>query len=388
MAGHSPRLAIVGTGITGSVVFNLLKDKIPGIVLLDKARGTGGRFNTHRSPKDCSHADLGAQYITLSPEDTYKTNALVAAGILKSFNLPVVGARGDHETQNHFTAPHGLSAVPKFFLGEALDSNSSHAIHFNKKVVSIDKVSKDQWRLTSLDGEHLDVHSVIITMPLPQMLELQGSISELLEPYKNAFAKVQYSRRFAMSLHYKPEDWTAFSGIPWAGKYVKADEDDVLVWISIDPRKCQISPENEGQDGNEGIVPVIVLHSSVPWGIKHFDDDDNAVQQSMQASLAKLVPQLPAPEEVKLIRWHYSQCRKPLQTGAIASIFGESAAADGGEDVLALELSPSLVAAGDGFAGSNFGNCIRSAERAAKLVEQSLSCSTEGGEGAKGGACL
>jgi hypothetical protein len=36
MAARSPRLAIVGTGLTGSAVFSLLKERIPGIVLWEK----------------------------------------------------------------------------------------------------------------------------------------------------------------------------------------------------------------------------------------------------------------------------------------------------------------------------------------------------------------
>lgn len=70
------KVLVVGSGITAAVTGALLrkqaKERI-SLTIWDKARGAGGRMSTSRSPgdSDCT-ADLGAQYITVSPENFSK----------------------------------------------------------------------------------------------------------------------------------------------------------------------------------------------------------------------------------------------------------------------------------------------------------------------------
>lgn len=101
-------------------------------------------MTTHRASNapNAQHADLGAQYITLSNSVAINTdtedhsgahseqgdmvqqlcNTLVSEGVLQRFNgneLAISGSRGGHESQSHYTSPSGLSAVSKWFLKDA-----------------------------------------------------------------------------------------------------------------------------------------------------------------------------------------------------------------------------------------------------------------------------
>ena len=63
--------SVVGGGITSAATAAFMKEKLREInlTIFDKARGAGGRMSTSRSPNnsECT-ADLGAQYISVSPE--------------------------------------------------------------------------------------------------------------------------------------------------------------------------------------------------------------------------------------------------------------------------------------------------------------------------------
>ena len=62
-------LVVVGGGLTSGVTSALLSDGSLNVSIWDKARGCGGRMSTSRSPSNPScTADLGAQYITATPQ--------------------------------------------------------------------------------------------------------------------------------------------------------------------------------------------------------------------------------------------------------------------------------------------------------------------------------
>lgn len=82
----------------------------------------------------------------------------------------------------------------------------------------------------------------------------------------------------------------------------------------------------------------------------------------MLGRLDKFVPGLMAPTETKLLKWLYSQVRPGTEAGQ-----GQAAALDA-----TARAGPLLWIAGDSVAGSNFENCARSAEEAARLVEAGL----------------
>ena len=98
-------------------------------------------------------------------------------------------------------------------------------------------------------------------------------------------------------------------------------------------------------DQSEGVS--IVAHASVPWTVKHFDDNLTDVEEMMTSQVHEHIPHLPTqPHSTKLLRWRYSQVQQSY-TGAPGCIV--------------VNESPLIVCAGDGFAHSNFDGCACSA---------------------------
>ncbi|XP_039079275.1 renalase-like [Hyaena hyaena] len=172
------RVLIVGAGLTGSLCAALLRKETPRPVHLavwDEAGDSGGRMATARSPCDPqSTLDLGAQYITRTPHYAKKHQSfydeLLAHGILKPLTSPIEGMVMK-EGDCNFVAPQGLSSIIKHYLKE-----SGADVHFQRCVTQID-LRNDKWEVSRETGPPEQFDVVVLTMPVPQILQLRGDIA-------------------------------------------------------------------------------------------------------------------------------------------------------------------------------------------------------------------
>ncbi|KAG7280081.1 hypothetical protein CRUP_018037 [Coryphaenoides rupestris] len=203
------RVLIVGAGVTGSLCACLLRREMKNnvqIVVWDKSKGTGGRMSTTRGPDGTtSSADLGAQYVSAtqyyarSHRSIYEE--LLAHRVLEPLEAPVEGLRDAEGTKNYVT-PAGMSSIAKHFLKE-------------------------------MGGEREDFDAVVLTMPVPQILQLQGDLSDLLDAeQRQQLEAVRYSSRYALALFYPPA--TAIP-VPWAVRYVPGHP--CICYVAVDDRK-------------------------------------------------------------------------------------------------------------------------------------------------------
>ena len=102
----------------------------------------------------------------------------------------------------------------------------------NETVRSISHDPSNNTISIATNQSNTDVDIVIVTIPVPQLLNLSGTIADLLEPYKSRLESVRYSSRYALGLFYP--SCTAID-VPWVGKYVKGDP--CIRYISIDTAK-------------------------------------------------------------------------------------------------------------------------------------------------------
>ena len=72
--------------------------------------------------------------------------------------------------------------------------------------------------------------ALVLTIPAPQLMKLQGNIQNLLEPWKTNLEKVVYSSRYAMGLYFD-----GLLDVPWDCKYV--GDNDCIRFIGIDNAK-------------------------------------------------------------------------------------------------------------------------------------------------------
>ncbi|KAJ8366149.1 hypothetical protein SKAU_G00149800 [Synaphobranchus kaupii] len=171
------RVLIVGAGLTGSLCACLLRREMQNkvkIVVWDKSRGAGGRMSTSRSPSNAAcTADLGAQYITATPfyaqihQSFYEE--LLSHGILKPLVAPVEGMIKKDDLRD-FVTPKGVSSIVKHYLRE-----SGAEVLFEHCVTHIHQKGAG-WEVRRTGGAAEEFDAVVLTMPVPQILQLQGDV--------------------------------------------------------------------------------------------------------------------------------------------------------------------------------------------------------------------
>ncbi|XP_029886706.1 renalase isoform X3 [Aquila chrysaetos chrysaetos] len=176
------RVLVVGAGLTGSVCAALLRGAALGrIAVWDKARGAGGRMSTSSSARDAACiADLGAQYITLETEGAEARRSfyeeLLSHGVLKPLTAPIEGMVVKEGSCN-YVAPQGMSSVVKYYLKQSAGADVFYEHH-----VTCISLQDGKWEVSRKMGPPEQFDVVVLTMPVPQILQLQGDIV-------NSFAK-------------------------------------------------------------------------------------------------------------------------------------------------------------------------------------------------------
>jgi len=160
------RYCVIGSGISGATIANLLSKK-NSVDLFDKARGPGGRSSFKRLNKNKGF-DHGTQYI--SPKSlAFKkfTDSLVKKKILKIW-------RGNHlylnkfkkENKNHLKiiGRKGNNDISKYLL-------KNIKCYFQTELKKIDYKQK-KWVLTFSDGNKKIYEKLILTCPFAQLSKL------------------------------------------------------------------------------------------------------------------------------------------------------------------------------------------------------------------------
>ncbi|XP_068025296.1 renalase isoform X1 [Melanerpes formicivorus] len=338
------RVLVVGAGLTGGACAALLRGAAVGRVSVwDKARGAGGRMSTSRSARDAAcAADLGAQYVTLEPERAGPRlsfyEELLAEGILQPLTAPIEGMVVKEGSCNYM-APQGMSSLVKYYLKQ-----SGAEVFYEHDVTAI-SLRGGEWEVSRKMGpaERFDV--VILTMPVPQILQLQGDIADLIqESQRQQLEAVSYSSRYALALFYEAGRELQ---VPWAGRDLSGDP--CLRFLCIDSRK-------RGAESPE-VGPSVVVHTTVTFGSQYLESDPAEVQQLILSHLEKLVPALSKPASIKCHKWRYSQV-----TRAVPSSPGR----------MILHTEPLLLCGGDGFTRSTVDGCLESAVSLAEAVRSHL----------------
>ncbi|CAN9508811.1 unnamed protein product [Ophioblennius macclurei] len=340
------RVLIVGAGLTGSLCACLLRRELQSkvhIVVWDKSRGAGGRMSTSRPPDPSSHAaDLGAQYVSATPAyaQSHKSfySELLAAGVLKPLDCIIEGLRQKDNSYNYVT-PLGMSSLVKHFLSE-----SGADLFLERHVTGVYRRGAS-WEVKRKVGESETFDAVVLTMPVPQILQLEGDVRPLLSAQQEQQLNgVAYSSRFALALFFPPD---AVFSFPWGARYFS--EGDCIRYIAVDPRKSTHDAAGRG--------PSLVVHTSIPFGVKHLEEEKEAVQPIIMQELYNLLPDLPQPTSVKCHKWRYSQVLT-----SVPDCPGHMTVLD----------QPPLICGGDAFTHSNFDGCVESALSLLGALKSSL----------------
>lgn len=60
---------------------------------------------------------------------------------------------------------------------------------------------------------------------------------------------------------------------------------------------------------NPKLGPSVVVHTNVPFGMEHLEQDKNVMVPTILQHLRDVLPELPEPNEIKGHKWRFSQVR-------------------------------------------------------------------------------
>ena len=155
---------IVGSGIAGSTIANLLSKKY-SVEVIDKARGPGGRASNRRYKKNLSF-DHGLQYISPKSKNFINfLNQLEKKKIIKNW-------QGNHldfnfekkENVKKYIGFTSNNSIPKYLLNKL-------TTHFQSEVTNI-KFNSNHWVININNGQNILSKNLILTCPYPQLKKL------------------------------------------------------------------------------------------------------------------------------------------------------------------------------------------------------------------------
>jgi len=276
-------ILVVGAGLAGASCARRLVGAGRRVLVVDKARGAGGRASTAR--RDDLRFDHGAQYFTVrDPRFATRVEAWRDAGAAAPWAGPFVRLAGggpEPSPGERFVGVPGMSALAR----AELSALPPDALRFEARVARLER-SAGGWTAELEGGERLGPFgAAVVTAPAPQAAPLLGD-----GPLAAAAAAARLAPCWAALVELEePLD------PGWAGAFVR--DAGPLAWIG----------RNETKPGRPA-RPAWTLHAAEGWSEAHLEDDPGDVGPALLVALAETLGRpLPAPRAVRAHRWRYAR---------------------------------------------------------------------------------
>lgn len=293
-AAHPYRVAVVGAGLAGLAAANTLQRQGHDVVVVEKARGAGGRMATRRH--ETWQFDHGAQYFT-AREPLFRKQAAdwCERGLLQRWTGRI-GVIEDGqvtpappETERYVPVPR-MSTICGDLAATLADCR------FGWRADSA--AYEGTWQLQSDDGRTLEADDLLLAIPPEQALAL------LTDP-----ALRRVIQRVVDPVVMEP-CWALLTVVDrpllrgWDAAFVNQGP---LAWVCSQAAKP-----------GRPRAPAWVLHATTKWSRTQLETDG----QEITALMLDAARQLPGanPFDVAFAaphRWLYSQALNPLDAGAL-----------------------------------------------------------------------
>ena len=241
-------IAIIGAGLSGLTVANMLKD-YANVTVFEKSRGVGGRMSTRRDGG--FYFDHGAQFFT-AKTDAFKSfiSSMVDKGTIKRWDArfvefeqqKIVNRRNWNEQDPHYVAVNSMNAIVKY-LSKGID------VQLNKKIAVIKH--NGTWDLIDdLENYVGSFDWVISSAPAEQTSELMPK----LFTYHADIVSSKMLGCFSLMLGFTKPLLLDFDAALVRGSDIR--------WISV----------NSSKPGREDSF-CLVAHSTNKWAENHLDED-------------------------------------------------------------------------------------------------------------------
>lgn len=263
----SPRVAVVGAGLSGAACARTLVERGIEVDLIERSRGPGGRM---ASPSmHGRRVDVGAAYFTVKePDFTAIVDGWAARGLVRNWTdtFDVFSADGHRQSSGptRYAAPDGLRALVRASLPDLSDLPG--AVRTEHTVGSLDDLSHD---------------AVVLAMPDPQ--------AERLAP--GAHQWVRYEPVIAVTAGWSQRCWSVRDA----------------AFVNDDPDLSLIA--DDGSRRGDGAA-VLVAHTTAQRASAHLDAPDDAVGPVL-AAVQRILGISADPQWSHAHRWTFA---KPTNT--------------------------------------------------------------------------
>jgi len=323
MAVHrpdSPRVLVVGAGISGIACARSLQRAQITPWILDRGRVVGGRMASRRLPRsgqpDAGHiTDIGASYFTArEPEFLAEVETLVASGVVRPWTDTFAVAAADGQISRRtgpmrYAAPGGLRSV---VAALAMDLPVVQGTDVSRVEADAGgRLLVDAGPPVAWAGEVMD--AVALCMPGPQAHRLLAGTHPGIAAAQRAALSHSWEPVIAVSVGFAELGWQPFDGM-------FVNDDPTLTWIADD-----------GARRGNG-APVLVAHLAPELAATCLDDPTQAGDPAV-AAVRRVLDIEVDPIWVDVHRWTFAR-----PTGAA-------------EEPYFLEPGLGLGLAGDAWAG-------------------------------------
>lgn len=303
------KIIIVGAGIAGITLGNLLISKGFKPLILEKSRGVGGRIATRRHQN--GKWDHGI------PAIEFKSLPSWAMESWKPVLVPVQLNSGPC-----FVSPNGLTHLAKSLT-------SSQEILKESKVSHLELTHTDpKWIVHDEKEQHFSANCIVFAIPAPQVLEILQR-SHLLESSQvwNSLKSIQYRPHIVL--------------------LAKTESGDILNYKSDLKPPFELISDN-GVKGIQNSNGFLSIYCNEQFSRDHFDKADDWILNLCKDRLFSEYGLRFSHIEVK--RWRYSRAEKALPV-----------------PFLEAPTEAPLYFIGDGFSGGDLNGALRSAWELARL---------------------
>lgn len=282
---------IIGAGWAGLSAAALLKMSGREVLVVDKARGPGGRSSTRR--QGGFTLDHGAQYFTArSDAFVQQVQAWRDLGLVQAWDprIEVVGDRpenaGNTPAERLVGVP-GMNAVVSY-----LAKNQRCRFGWRLERMQFD----GRWQLVSSAGERIQADHLLVTAPAPQALALLGPDHPLAEQV----AAVRMA-----------PCWTLMLGFDR-----KLDHGPDAAFVNEGP--ISWLARNGSRPGRK--EESWVVQASGTWSDEHLEEPAEAVAGTLLEAFHALVPAARGrrPSLKTTHRWRYAQAENPMDCQFLA----------------------------------------------------------------------
>lgn len=321
--GHAPfrrtGVLVIGAGMSGLLAACELAAAGAEVLVVDKARGPGGRMATRRLGE--ASLDHGAQFFTAH---TRRFRDALRSWQEQGLVEPWIGLPGtSRQDRVRWRGRPAMTAIPKH-LARDLDLLVEH------RVTALEHRG-EAWLASLHDGSVIEAQAVLLTAPLPQALDLVSTSGfRMSDIHSQLLARVGYEPCLAVLAQLDgPSD------VPTPG------------WV--EPTEGPLASVADNHQKGVSRLSALTLHATAQWSDEHFDCDVEWIaSELLKAASPWLGSQV---SQYQVHRWRYSKSMSPLRLAC-----------------LQISSHPPLVLAGDAFGGPRVEGAALSGWAAAEVL--------------------